>query len=341
MKKGGIKMSKNILRDNINISDKFIPMPKLHRSGTFQRTRVMGGYNFTRDVNGISSLGETTFDEENMIPIGGSQYAFEQIFGVKGPLHVPTLYEVSGNTIGLPDVSMLDYQANGEDIKYYIPAINGDVNYKELVHPHGEYVCLFGVGLTGSATNVITKPPVDYKEYSIQESLGLEEGYKMSGVMVPFRFTPNQLSEADAVKYFGKTGTWSASNVDNIGYYLKRFENEPTINHFWKAASDETESTNKVSQTEYYPRTNTANSSTIESYVEMVLKITPKDVKEWFDATSNIDETRINTIALFTGRYNKLMGDYENVRLFSKLTFQVNTLSLTKDFVIIYRIYSS
>lgn len=334
-------MSNIILKDNIGMSDKLVPMPKLHRSGIFQRTRVMGGYGFTRDVNGVSSLGETTFDTENMIPIGGCQYSFEQLFGVKGPLAVPTLYEVSGGTIGCPDVSMLDYQANGEDIKYYIPALNGETDYKELIHPHGEYVCLFGVGITGSAMNVLTKPPVDYKEFSIQESLGTEDGNPMTGIMIPFRFTANQLSEADSVKYFGKTGTWSASNTDNIGYYLKRFESDPTIMHFWKAASDETESTNEVSQNEYYPRVNTANSSTIETYTEMVLKITPKDIKEWFDATSNIDETRINTIALFTGRYNKLLGDYENIRLFSKLTFQVNNLSLTKDFVIIYRIYSS
>lgn len=334
-------MSNLILSDNLGRTDKIVPMPKLHRSGIHQRTRIIGGHDFSRDVNGISSLGEVTFDEENMIPIGGCQYSFEQLLGVKGPLTVPTLYEISGGSVGLPDVTMLDYEANGEDIRYYIPALNGEIDYKELIHPHGEYVCLFGIGLTGSAMNVLTTPPVDYKEYSIQESLGTEDGQKMTGVMIPFRYTANQLSEAEAVKYFGKTGTWTASNVDNIGYYLKRFESDPTINHFWKAASDETESTNEVSQNEYYPRVNTTNQSTIETYAEMVLKITPKDVKEWFDATSNIDETRINTIALFTGRYNKLSGDYENVRLFSKLTFQVNPLSLTKDFVIIYRIYSS
>jgi len=336
-------MSNLILKDNIGMADKLMPMPKLHRSGIYQRTRVMGGYGFTRDVNGVSSLGETTFDEENMIPLGGCQYSFEQLFGVKGPVKVPTLYEVSGNTIGLPDVTVGDYKAAGEVVEYHVPHLNGDTANakKEITHPLGEYVCLFGVGITGSALNVLTKPPVDYKEYSIQESLGTEDGAPMNGVMIPFRFTPNQLSEADAIKYFGKTGTWTASNTDNIGYYLKKFEGDPTINHFWKAASDETESTNEVSQTEYYPRTNTTNSSTIETYTEMVLKITPKDIKEWFDATSNIDETRINTIALFTGRYNATKGDYENVRLFSKLTFQVNNLSLTKDFVIIYRIYSS
>lgn len=318
-----------------------IKMPELHRSGIYQHTKIMGGYGLSYDANGISSLGETTFSEENMIPIGGSQYSFEQLYGVKGPIEVPTLYDVSNGTIGIPNVSILDYQTNGEVVKYYVPAANGDQDYKQIIHPLGEYVCLFGVGITGSAVNVLTKPNVDYKEYSIQNSLATEDGKTLSGVMIPFRYTANKLSDTDSTKYFGKTGTWSATNTTEIGYYLKKFDSDPTINHYWKAASDDTESTNAVSQNEYYPRVNTVNSSTIETYTEAILKITPKDIKEWFDATSNIDETRINTIALFTGRYNKTKGDYENVRLFSKLCFNVTSLSLTKDFVIIYRVYSS
>lgn len=335
-------MSNLVLTENHGMHDSIVEIPKLHRSGIYQKTSIMAGYDFKREANGISSLGEVVFsNEKNMIPIGGSQYCFEQLFGVPGPLTVPTLYEVSGGTVGLPNKSILDYQAAGEEVKYYIPALDGDINYKEIVHPHGEYVCLFGVGLTGSATNVMTKPPVDYKEYAIQNSLAVEDGHEMTGVMVPFRFTPNQLSETDAIKYFGKTKKWSADNTENIGYYLKKFESDPTIHHFWKAASDETESTNEVMQNEYYPRVNTVNSSSIESYVEKVLKISPKDMQEWFAATDNIDATRVNTIALFTGRYNAVEDDYENVRLFSKLCFKVTPLDLSRDFVIIYRVYSS
>jgi hypothetical protein len=334
-------MSNLILNDGVGMKDMLVPMPQLHRSGIFQKTAVMGGYDLRYNKLGVSSLGETVFSEKNMVPIGGCQYSFEQLYGIEGPLKVPTLYEISGGTIGIPDVSVLDYKANGETVTYSIPAVNGDVNTKQIIHPLGEYVCLFGVGLTGSATNVLTKPSVDYKEYAIQNSLSVEDGHEMSGVMIPFRYTANQLSETDQIKYFGKTDTWTASTTDKIGYYLKKFEEDPTINHFWKATTDETESTNEVSQNEYYPRENTSNSSTIETYTEMILKITPKDMKEWFEATDNIDSVRVNTIALFTGRYNKLSGDYENVRLFSKLCFPVNPLSLTKDFIIIYRVYSS
>ena len=332
-------MADLILNDHLDMKNT-ITMPALHRSGIYQRTRIMGGYDL-KYVNGVSSLGETTFDESNMIPVGGCQYSFEQLYGVKGPLAVPTLYQTSGGKVGIPDVTMLDYKTAGEDISYYIPAVNGAANTKEIIHPKGEYVCLFGVGITGSATNVLTKLPVNYLEYSIENSLASEDGTPCQGVMIPFRYTADKLSETDATKYFGKTDTWTAQTTDKIGYYLKRFESDVTINHFWKAASDETESTNELAQNEYYPRVNTANSSTVESYSEAIIKVTPKDLKEWFDATDIIDHTRINTLALFTGRYNAIKGDYENVRLFSKLCFQVTSMSLTKDFVIIYRTYSS
>lgn len=335
-------MSDIILRDKISRTEdiKYVKMPPQHRSGIYQRTQIIGGYDL-QVRNGVSSLGETTFSESNMIPIGGCQYSFEQLFGVNGPLEVPTLYDISEGTIGIPNVSVLGYQSSGENIKYYVPALAGDIDSKEIIHPAGELVCLFGVGITGSATNVTTKPPVSYMEHSIQHSLATEDGSLVNSVMIPFRYTSSKLTDTEMIKYFGKTGQWSITNTEPIGYYLKRFESDPVIKHFWKAATDETESTNEVEQGEYYPRVNAINTGIPETYIEMILKITPKDLKEWFDATDNIDATRINTIATFVGRYNRVQKDYENVRLFSKLCFNPTSFALTRDFIIIYRIYSS
>lgn len=330
-----------ILTDGMRLKDKIAIMPESPSSGIYARTQVLGGYGLQYDRNGISSLGETVFDDHNMIPLGGTQRCFESLWGVTGPISVPTLYDISGGSIGLPNKTVLDYEQEGENVRYFIPAKNGDDNHKYVAYAPGDNVCLFGVGITGSATNVLTKPDVNYLENSIQASMAIENGKEMTGVLLPFKYHARQLSDADALKYFGKTGTWSAATSDPIGYYLKKFEREPVIKHLWKASSDDTEATNPVSQNEYYPRTNTMNSSTVESYVEMVLRVTTKDIKEWFDATDNIDATRINTVALFTGRYNAAYGDYENVRLFSKLTFNVVSLSENKDFVIIYRIFAS
>lgn len=333
------------MRNIINLSDKmahqdFIEFDQSPRSGIYAKTRIIGGYDL-QEFNGVTSLGETLFDNGNMIPIGGTQRCFESIWGVKGTLEVPTVYDLSGGSIGLPNKTILDYERDGETSRFYVPAMSGDTNYLYQLYPIGDVLSLFGVGITGSATNVLTKPDVNYLENSINYSMAIENDREMTGIMLPFRYNATRMSDADAIKYFGKTGKWTATTSDPIGYYLKRFERDAVIKHFWKSGSDETEATNPVSQNEYYPRTNTTNSAPIESYVEMVLKINTKDMKEWFKATDSIDATRVNTVALYTGRYNSLLGDYENVRLFSKLTFPVVSLSASRDFTIIYRVFAS
>ena len=85
----------------------------------------------------------------------------------------------------------------------------------------------------------------------------------------------------------------------------------------------------------------------VESFTECVLRITKKDVKEWFISIGQEDRTRITTIALFNGRFVKNTsdpgdyGDYQDVRMFSKLNIPTEYLSLTKDLNIIYRVYTN
>ena len=88
----------------------------------------------------------------------------------------------------------------------------------------------------------------------------------------------------------------------------------------------------------------------VESFTDIVLKITKKDVKEWFINLEQEERTRINTIALFTGRYISSedipgslsdYGDFQDVMLFSKLNIPTEYLSLNKDLNIIYRVYTS
>jgi hypothetical protein len=77
----------------------------------------------------------------------------------------------------------------------------------------------------------------------------------------------------------------------------------------------------------------------VESFTEIVLKVSKKDIKEWFIHLEQEDRTRINTIALFNGQYNN--NDYRDVRLFSKLCINPEYLNLSKDLNIIYRVYGA
>ena len=170
------------------------------------------------------------------------------------------------------------------------------------------------------------------------------DGTILNGVMIPFRYTSNELTEAEQTKYFGKK-----LNSDGVtSYYLKAFETIPTIKHFYKT-SDDAEYIDQVDNTVW----TSVSATKIDSFAEIVLKISARDVKQWAEATSGIEESKVNTIALFAGDYNPLgysgVGadgsqvtlppDYQNVTMFSKLTIPTEPLQLNKDLDIIYRVY--
>lgn len=128
-------------------------------------------------------------------------------------------------------------------------------------------------------------------------------------------------------------------------YYLKRFETDPVIKHVWVDGTEIDEDTEEklVSQADVW--TQQVGSNTIATYTEMVLKISKKDIKEWFIALDHEDRARINTVALYTGDFvpgeGAVVGDYRNCRMFSKLIFNPEYLNLAKDLSIIYRVYGS
>ena len=127
-------------------------------------------------------------------------------------------------------------------------------------------------------------------------------------------------------------------------YYLKTFESEPVIKHIWKTG-DDVDNETLVSSADVWQ--NNLGMNAVESFTECVLRITKKDVKEWFISIGQEDRTRITTIALFNGRFVKNTsdpgdyGDYQDVRMFSKLNIPTEYLSLTKDLNIIYRVYTN
>ena len=128
---------------------------------------------------------------------------------------------------------------------------------------------------------------------------------------------------------------------------MKRFEGEPQIKHVWKTQDTMNEETESV-VTDDRINENGRNDA-IQSFVEMHLQITKKDLKEFFtDKLGQPESCRFNSIALFDGLYTEegkgpkdLFGDYANVTLFSKLNIPTEHLSLQKDLEIIYRVYGS
>ena len=184
------------------------------------------------------------------------------------------------------------------------------------------HVCLFGVGIGGCGDSIRSVKDVNFVEREIFE-------------MVPFRITDEDLNASEQKKYFFKM-----EKDNKTHYYLKTFEQQPVIKALWKDSDDQDEDGSEV-EAGVHESTRT---EPIETFVEMILKISKKDIRDYFELYGDIEQCRINSIGLFTGAKRNLADgttDYQQVKLFSKLNIPNEMLTLKKDLTIVYRIYTN
>jgi hypothetical protein len=187
-----------------------------------------------------------------------------------------------------------------------------------------EKVCLFGVGTGGAGNGIGTVLDVKFYENQVFN-------------MVPLRVTdPANLTTTEANQYWFK----SLQGNGQTAYYLKNFDIDPVIKVLWKDAPDDEDGSVVEAGVE-----NTNRTEPIETFVEMVLKITKKDVVEWFALQGQVELARFNSLGLFTASKG-LLGDgittdYKNVKLLSKLNIDNEMLTYSKELTMIYRIYTS
>ncbi len=190
------------------------------------------------------------------------------------------------------------------------------------IYPKENTVCLFGVGTGGAGDSMKSFKDVKFQERDILE-------------MIPMRTKEQSLSTADATKY------WFRKTLDSgkTAYYLKTFETAPEIKVLWRDAEGDEDGTSVEAGVHDTQRT-----ELIETFVEIVLKINKNDCREWFELNGNIEETRVNSIGLFTGVKSQLddgTEDYKQVKLFSKLNIANESLAMAKELTVLYRIYTS
>ena len=282
-------------------------------------TDIIFGHNLHEDkLSGHSIFDEVIFRTHNTVTVSGVQYQLSQMLGVEGPIKVPTLYETLN--IGIPNQTFMDQNVQVPGGEHKMP------------FHYGNTICLFGIGLTGSGQNAITKYPVDYRENALQMTKQAEDGTTLEGIMLPFRYTSQDLSENEQKVYFGKK-----QHDAYTGYYLKRFEANPVIKHVW-VTGDDYDSYVDITNDEIW---SSVRNTPIRSMAEIQLKISNKDIKDFFDITGRLDEPAFNTLGLYYADYDSAQGDYCNVRLATKLYIPTENVSLSKDVDILYRIYAA
>lgn len=183
-------------------------------------------------------------------------------------------------------------------------------------------VVLFCCGIDGCGTENSQIYPVDYTSWIKPENL------------IPFRFVSSSndtIHGTNNKTYFGRT-----KDPDGIhnAYYFKTFSS--TIKLIQQYATGDSINNDVYSNDTV---------KTGETYVEISLKITKDELREYFNnsTNSNLGSARINTISLCYG-YPTIAEDgciyYRDIRPFTKLNFSNQSLiDETMGIEIIYHIY--
>lgn len=177
-------------------------------------------------------------------------------------------------------------------------------------------ICLFGCGIDGCGTENSQVYPVDYGGRIDPASL------------IPFRYqlSNNDISNDLRNIYFGR----KVAN-GRIAYYFKAFESEPVLNMRYVDGTPIDEN--------LYDSTNPKDK---ECYVELLLKITKQDFREYFTVTTGIESARINNISLMSAWYTENGGFkyYQDIIPITQLNIPNEPLiDPTKGIDIIYHIY--
>ncbi len=289
-------MTKVIKRSD-NINEFDKLVSSASQGATKWKTDIQIGTGLYEDSSGMKHLREVLERTTNEVVIGGSLFALEKMFGVKSNLHISTINTVMGIN---PD--------------------NSDVSNRYLTD---NYICLFGVGTEGCGDAINTVKPVKFTDRDM-------------GGMVPFRYTPENLSATDSVKYWFKT----TDELGNVSYYLKSFENPCEIKALWDDANEDGEDGSPVTDDVH----TTSRTENIFVFAEIILKIDKKDIKEWFEANGEVELARVNSVGLFSGIMTTLEDgsqDYKDVKMMTKFNFNNEMLDMNKDLEFIYRIYTA
>jgi hypothetical protein len=260
---------------------------------------------FRTRISMKNEFGETIFSNEtNETVLGGALTVLEKLCGIKANLKVGSINSIMGINDTVP---ASDSSAGNDDI-----------------------LCLWGVGVGGCGDAFSSRRVVKFQEREVGQNHHAEQ-------MLPFRVVPEPFDVTDdnAARYF----MMRERSDGYYEYFLKTFEIDPIIKVLYKDGEKGEDGT-EVEDNVY----DTTREDGIEAFVEIHLKITKNDIREYFERMGEIEKARFNTIALMTGRKTEISEgryDYTNVKMFSKINIENEALQSAKELQIVYDIFVS
>ncbi|MCM1215401.1 MAG: hypothetical protein NC548_12885 [Lachnospiraceae bacterium] len=270
-----------------------------------------------------SVFDKVLYEDENIVPIGGYQFAFDKLFNIG--LDQESTLRVGDLNDEAPQMKIGVQRANYDSIYYNAETsvtknsgvvVNTGVNISAL-----NYIFGFMIGDGGAREDNVTAIAPDYKRRNLYRA-------------VPFRMS-NDGTKLAAGRYYGKSQTVQGNaGMDPItSYYVKKFDDPaPRIVHVWV-----TDNPNEISIVDDSVFASTS-SMAIESYVEINLSVDKDDARGFFTSTES--SPRINEFALVSGWYNARLDDYEALRMFTHFTRPSINLSDGDGVEAIYRLYA-
>ena len=279
---------------------------KLDDNLGIKRDALSNGQNktFRTSIDAIDQFGNVIFTKkQNNVVLEGSIYVLEKLLNVRSALQVASLNEIMA--------------INNETASFTATD----------VIPAEHFMCLWGVGIGGSGDSIGSTRTVNFYEREVGSRGNSSE-------MVPFRVVDTALTGTDAKQYFFRKDMGN----NKYGYYLKAFQSTPTIKVLWNDGVDGEDGT-EVTADVY----NTERTDGIEVFAEIILQLTKKDIREYFNFVGQIEKARVNTIALCTGIKKEIASgvyDYSNVGMCTKLNFG-NEMLENKEITFRYRIFTN
>lgn len=178
---------------------------------------------------------------------------------------------------------------------------------------------LFCVGTDGCGTENSQVFDVDYRRWIDEDSI------------VPFQYLllEKDLTASDRTLYFGR------KEVDSkfYAYYFKAFNSAPVLNRQWSNGDP-------IDATVYTMAK--SNTTTIETFVTLEFSITKDDCRDFFIATTGINDARVNCLSICTAWPKTIDGYtyYQDIRPITRLNFPNEPLiDLRKGIDVTYQIY--
>lgn len=296
-------------------------------NGLYVPSRVINSkVSFINDANG-----ECIFEGHNKTVIAGAALTAMKLFNLdRSVLDATPTYDT---VLGLDD---------GADGTTYptkvIKNIDGDI-IGESADETQRIICGFCLGQGGAGLDISDVFETKYCSWITPDDL------------VPFRYPLQSADIVDEDMYKGKKAVTLSNGQMRNAYYFKSFSNNPELVQNYVSTIGTF--SDKVDAKTVY--TNVASADKAQSYVELHLKITKDDCREFFIAHKGLENAKINQISLVSAwtktveiakmnsSGNIVTKNYEylqDIRPFSILNIPNEILSdMEKSISIIYTLY--